>query len=146
VGEKFMTSVDYYSIMNKSHWELKTWNCNDFVATGMIRVIFSGCKIRRENLWLVVGCKYTNQRFSLLILQPEKRTLSMMVTTVQHMQTRIITKFPGFEVNQRVTPTAYELESYGTSHHFYLPLQRALSLSLFRQNTFSSKLHHSAST
>jgi hypothetical protein len=39
------------------------------------RVLFSGCKIRRENLWLVVGCKYTNQRFSLLILQPEKRTL-----------------------------------------------------------------------
>jgi hypothetical protein len=39
------------------------------------RVLFSGCKIRRENLWLVVGCQYTNQRFSLRILQPEKRTL-----------------------------------------------------------------------
>jgi hypothetical protein len=39
------------------------------------RVLFSGCKIRRENLWLVVGCKYTNQRFSLRILQPEKTTL-----------------------------------------------------------------------
>jgi hypothetical protein len=39
------------------------------------RVLFSGCKIQRENLWLVVGCKYTNQRFSLRILQPEKITL-----------------------------------------------------------------------
>jgi xanthine/uracil permease len=27
------------------------------------------------NLWLEVGCKYTNHRFSRRILQPEKRTL-----------------------------------------------------------------------
>jgi hypothetical protein len=32
------------------------------------RVLFSRCKILRENL-------YTNQRFSLCILHPEKRTL-----------------------------------------------------------------------
>jgi hypothetical protein len=30
---------------------------------------------KRESLWLVVGCKYTNQRFSLIILVPKKRTL-----------------------------------------------------------------------
>jgi hypothetical protein len=40
-----------------------------------IRVLFSGCKIRRENLWLVYLHPTTNQRFSLRILQPEKRTL-----------------------------------------------------------------------
>jgi hypothetical protein len=42
------------------------------------RVFFSGCKIQRENLWLVVGWLGANtptKRFSLHILQPEKRTL-----------------------------------------------------------------------
>jgi hypothetical protein len=39
------------------------------------RVLFYGCKIRRENLWLVYLQPTTNHRFSLRILQPEKRTL-----------------------------------------------------------------------
>jgi hypothetical protein len=39
------------------------------------RVLFFGCKIRRENLWLVYLQPTTNQRFSLCILQPKKRTL-----------------------------------------------------------------------
>jgi hypothetical protein len=43
-----------------------------------IRVIFSGCKIRRENLWLVYLQPTTNHRFSLRILQPEKITLHQM--------------------------------------------------------------------
>jgi hypothetical protein len=40
-----------------------------------IRVLFSGTKIKRENLWLVYLQPTTNQRFSLFILVPEKRTL-----------------------------------------------------------------------
>jgi hypothetical protein len=44
-----------------------------------IRVLFSGCKIRRENPWLVYLQPTTNHRFSLRILQPEKRTLIQMV-------------------------------------------------------------------
>jgi hypothetical protein len=40
---------------------------------------FLAPKKTRENLWLVVGCKYTNQRFSLFILVPEKRTLESIV-------------------------------------------------------------------
>jgi hypothetical protein len=39
------------------------------------RVLFSGCKIERENLWLVYLHPTTNQRFFLRILQPKKRTL-----------------------------------------------------------------------
>jgi hypothetical protein len=38
-------------------------------------------------MWLVVGCKYTNQRFSLRILQPEKRTLAV---TRDHHKIRIL--------------------------------------------------------
>jgi hypothetical protein len=44
------------------------------------RVLFSGCKIRRENLWLVYLHPTTNQRFSLRILQPEKRTLLLNIS------------------------------------------------------------------
>jgi hypothetical protein len=39
------------------------------------RVLFSGCKIRRENLWLVYLQPPTNHRLSLPSLQPVKRTL-----------------------------------------------------------------------
>jgi hypothetical protein len=52
---------------------------NSTVVHVTIRVLFSGTKIKRENLWLVVGCKYTNQRFSLFILVPEKRTLVTII-------------------------------------------------------------------
>jgi hypothetical protein len=51
------------------------------------RVLFSGCKIQRENLWLVVGCKYTNHKFSHCILQLEKRTLACARANQQELTT-----------------------------------------------------------
>jgi hypothetical protein len=43
------------------------------------------------HLWLVVGCKYTNHRFSLHILHPEKRTL--VYTMDIWMQTTTVLPF-----------------------------------------------------
>jgi hypothetical protein len=70
-------------LLEDNHWDKRHCEGKTRFATAehtkapLARVLFSSCKIQRENLWLVVGCKYTNQRFPLRILQLEKRTLPL---------------------------------------------------------------------
>jgi hypothetical protein len=75
-SQKLLTSKqgDHNTKVPLCTFKNKCMACSNLImacmACGMDRVLFYGTKKKRENLWLVVGCKYTNQRLSLFILVP----------------------------------------------------------------------------